>query len=450
MKIDRSLKGVLLYTVVVYFCLSGSGFAADYSFQSETILRAFETDVRENNDDKGKTVVPIYEYLQFDLENFTEKNLSFHAFGWGRHDFADSGFFQRETDGEFLYGYLQYNRSSQNLFVRVGRQYIFGFDSDSSVDGILVNTDISPQFSISAFGGQPSSLRSENGRGGDLTAGGRIAFHQDNSIELGLFYQYVANDSNRDEEEVGFDLSAFYLPRGLSLSGRSKWNLVTDGWAEHSYQGSGRILGVLIRPFFEYFEYENFFNERENSADPFRFLAETKEKITTFGSDFTYTIIPPVDVGAKLKYYRYDKIDESAQYISALAIWRWEQQSEWGTELGLMNGDGSENRYFLGRTYVYKTLPPGFVTGDFVYAHYDEDIQGRDYAVFVSVGAGRNFLDDALEIKLSGDFSSDPYFDTNLRGMINVRYNFKHSTSSEKVQPEPGGPVKSSKERKKP
>jgi len=443
MKIGRALKSILLLAVVLLSCLSGPTLAADLSFQSETIMRVFETDVRENGDDRGKTVVPVYEYLQFDLEKLSEKSLSFHAFGWGRHDFSQSGFYDKETDGEFLYGYLQYSRSANNFFVRVGRQYLFGVDSDSSLDGILVKTDISPQFSISAFGGQPSSLRSENGRGGDLTAGGRIAFHQGNSIELGLFYRYVADDSNRDEEEVGFDLSS-YLPKGVSLSGRSKWNLVTDGWAEHSYQASARILGMQIRPFFEYFEYENFFNERENSADPFRFLAETKEKITTFGSDFTYPIIPSVDVGSKLKYYDYDKRNESAQYVSALAVWRWEQLSEWGAELGLMNGDGSENRYFLGRTYVYKNLPPGFVTGDFVYAHYDEEILGRDYSVFVSLGAGRNFLDDALEVKLSGDFSSDPYFDTNLRGMLNVRYNFKHSASSETEQPKPDGPVKSS------
>jgi len=443
MKIGRAFKAILIPTVVLLSFLSGPSFATDLHFESETIFRAYETDVRDEGDDKGKTVVPLYQYLQFDLENLSEKNLSFHAFGWGRHDFSQSGFYDKDTDGEFLYGYLQYSRSAQNLIVRVGRQYILGIDSDSSIDGILVNTDISPQFSISAFGGQPSSLRSENGRGGDLTAGGRIALHRGNSIQFGLFYRYVANDSNRDQEEVGFDLSS-YLLKGVSLSGRSKWNLVTDGWAEHSYQASGRILGVLIRPFFEYFEYENFFNERENSADPFRFLAETEEKITTFGSDFTYTVIPSVDVGAKLKYYDYEERDESAQYISALAVWRWEQLSEWGAELGLMNGDGSENRYFLGRTYVYKTLPLGFVTGDFVYAHYDEEILGRDYSVFVSLGAGRNFLDDALEVKLSGDFSSDPYFDTNLRGMLNLRYNFKHSTSSETQQAKPDSPEKNS------
>ena len=88
MKIGRALKSILPYTIVLLFFLSAPSFAADLHFQSETILRAFETDVRENGDDKGKTVVPLYEYLRFDLENLSEKNLSFHAFGWGRHDFS--------------------------------------------------------------------------------------------------------------------------------------------------------------------------------------------------------------------------------------------------------------------------------------------------------------------------------------------------------------------------
>jgi hypothetical protein len=36
-----------------------------------------------------------------------------------------------------------------------------------------------------------------------------------------------------------------------------------------------------------------------------------------------------------------------------------------------------------------------------------------------------------LEIKLSGDFSSDPFFESDFRGMINVTYNFDSAGSSE-------------------
>ncbi len=60
MKIGRAFKSILLHTVLLLSCLSAPSFAADLSFQSETIMRVFETDVRENGDDKGKTVVPIH------------------------------------------------------------------------------------------------------------------------------------------------------------------------------------------------------------------------------------------------------------------------------------------------------------------------------------------------------------------------------------------------------
>jgi hypothetical protein len=428
MKVGLTIKLSLLQVIILCLFLTIPVFAVDLHFQAETILRTFERDVREDGQDKKKTVVPFYAYLQMDAEKLYRENLSFHAYGWGRQDFADSGFFDNDTEGEFLYGYLQYIGSANNLLLRLGRQYVFEFALNDSVDGLLAKADFSPYFSFLVFGGKSVSLDDATD-GNSFTTGGRIEHHQGNLYEIGLFYRYLGDDGNRNQEEVGLDLS-FLLPRNISVLGYSKWNLITNGWAEHSYEAHLDLSGVQLRPFFDYFDYENLMAKKKDSVNPFTFLAQTGEKYAALGLDLTYPLTPAIDLGAKLKHYDYNKIQNTSQYYSGLVVCRWGKSSEAGVELGYLDGDTSNSSYFLGRTYVYEVLSPGFVTADLVYAHYDEAVEGDDQSLFISLGTGKNFLDDTLEVRLSGDFTSGPYFDSDLRGMIKLRYNFKHSFSS--------------------
>ena len=85
-----------------------------------------------------------------------------------------------------------------------------------------------------------------------------------------------------------------------------------------------------------------------------------------------------------------------------------------------MDGDTPENSYLLTRAYFYWDqssgwLRNGFFTGDVVYVAYDQDIFNKDYSFFSSLGIGRRFFADRLEMRLSGDYSSDPFFDSDLR-----------------------------------
>jgi hypothetical protein len=59
-----------------------------------------------------------------------------------------------------------------------------------------------------------------------------------------------------------------------------------------------------------------------------------------------------------------------------------------------------------------------------VYVGYDQDINNEDMAFFASLGAGKRFLEDALLVKLSGDWGTNPYFDDDLRGLLTISYAF--------------------------
>ena len=64
-----------------------------------------------------------------------------------------------------------------------------------------------------------------------------------------------------------------------------------------------------------------------------------------------------------------------------------------------MDGDRDQDRYLLTRAYFYydqlgKMVPFKFVTGDLVYAYYDQSIYDQNNALFLSLGVGSNFLKD--------------------------------------------------------
>ncbi len=407
--------------LALLLCLPVSGWSASFSLNSDTLLGVFSPN--------SKTAVPGYEYLQVDAGSLKDKGLSFHAYGWGRVDFADSGYYDSQSDGELLYGYLEYANALNNFDLKVGRQYIFEGIGNQSVDGARVAFDLSPYFTVSAYGGQPVSLDSEQGRSGDCTFGGRIGNHFGSLYNLGVSYKVVNNNGTEQEQKLGVDLNAV-LPFGATLSGFSAYNLRTDGWGEHSYELRFSVADFDFRPFFSRFNYEDYFGTGVNSANPFLLLADTNQTLTSYGTDILWRKIENWDMGVKFKGYHYDEGDTDATYYYAgLLTWHGEGLTQVGGELGRMDGDLDRDRYLLARAYFYcdqvgKALPFKFVTGDLVYAYYDQDIYNEDSSVFVSLGVGSNFLKDKLQLKLSGDYSADPYFDNDLRGLLSARYTF--------------------------
>ena len=192
------------------------------------------------------------------------------------------------------------------------------------------------------------------------------------------------------------------------------------------------VADFHLRPYFESFTYEDFLTAGANNATPFRFLAGTQEELTVFGGDAIWEGGEAVDVGVKLKHIDYDRREETSQFISALATWHGEELTQLGGEVGYMAADSSESRYLLLRAFAYwdqlpEVVPAAFVSGDVVATLYRDAILGEKTALFISLGAGRRFLDDRLEIEVSGDYGFDPIYDYDLRGIVTAKYVFGHT-----------------------
>jgi len=404
-------------------------FADSLHFQSDTILRYFERDTTKGTDQQ---VFPAYQYFSLDTGKGESGGLSFHGRAWGRADFSDSAYYSDQNDGELDYAYLEYTASSTVFKARLGRQPVFDGGANESIDGLSVSTAFGQYVSLSGYGGLPVALSSAAGSGGDSIFGGRVAFHKGSDVELGVFYKNLANDGSTQEESLGFDLFA-NLPMNSRFYGSSTWNMETEGWAEHIYELRIPVDDFTFRPYYQTFNYEDFFASGTETPNPFRLLSSSGESLTTVGLDVTWKASPAWSFGGKVKQHSYDNNDAS-QYVALLTTWSNEDNglAQVGTEISYLKGDAANNDYVLLRLYGYKeqlgqALWIDILSADLVYASYNRDILGESASLFGSLSLGKNFFDDSLKLTFSGDYSQTPYFDEDLRALFKMTYVFDFS-----------------------
>lgn len=423
MKIENVVK-VFSCFAVCSLCTPGWAAAGHLEVTSRSTLGYYERDTRSEKDLK---LLPFHQYLGVDYVTDVD-GLSFHGYGWGMLNLGDSNYLPEENDGELLYGYLEYLHAASDTSMRLGRQHLFAGVANDSLDGVSLRAPLGANFALALYGGSPVALESEDGRGGDSIIGGRIANYLPGLYELGLSYKKIRNDSIDDAEKLGVDLS-LNLPHAIGFSGFSSWNMMADSWAEHSYEMQVPVADFQIRPFLQHFEYDAYFSTNKNSANPFRYLAATGEELTVVGTEVDWFGAPAYEVNLKAKNIEYELRQGSSIYISGMVIRHLEDFCQVGVELGSMDGNTSDADYLLGRAFVYwnrlpQAMPMEFISADLVFVSYREKIFGQSSSTFISLGTGRTFLDKALALKFSLDYSRDPYFDTDIRSMLVAEYTF--------------------------
>lgn len=414
---------ITLILLLVLPC-SVSAEEPEFHFRSETILSGFE---RENDEGESRQVMPIYEYLQLDYGQLETEGLSLHLHGWYRADMGDGGYYDEDSDGELLYGFVEYLPSSGSFNLKIGRQHLFSAIANDSIDGIGIQAMFSPYAMLEIFGGVPITLDDENGRSGDTIFGGRTAFFLNNLSDIGLSYKRVTDDDEIIENIVGLDISLGASPL-LTLQGLSSWNIETKEWREHTYEAAMAVDPFLLKPLYQAYRFQDYFSENHTGLQPFAYLQETEEELMIMGADVIWQRNPVFDAGIRFKQYDYDLRDETSQY-TAIILNLYADTTRYGLEGGLMEGESKENRYKIGRGYLFWDGPFGsaeswFMSSDILYLLYDEEIYGKDHSWFVSVGCGKHLLEDTLQLAISGDYSSDPYFDEDARVTVIIKYEY--------------------------
>jgi hypothetical protein len=393
--------------------------ADNLHFSSQTTIRTFNRDTEAGND---SPVLPLYQYLGLDFEDAEEGGWSLHAYGYGRKDLADSGFFEEDADGELLYGYLEYKKPYSALGLKLGRQHIFAGVTNRSIDGIEIAAGWADIISAALFGGVTASSEETSS---DTTYGGRIALHPQPNYELGLSYQKIDTQGVADNI-AGADIF-FSHDDWLTLQGLSSINLESEDWREHSYSAALRYNSAVLEPSFQTFSYKDYFGEGTEQNNLFHFLKNSEEQITIVGADVHWQGLEALRVGARYNVYRYEVRQEAAAYLAALLSVNLPGSVALGFEAGRMDGDTPDNRYNLYRGYFHWDDPfllktSAFVSADAIYQDYEEMIFDKDASLSLSLSSGMHFLDDRLELKITGLYAQDPYFDEDIQGIVTLLF----------------------------
>lgn len=243
-----------------------------------------------------------------------------------------------------------------------------------------------------------------------------------------IIYQKTDADGELAEEKAGADL-VLNLGSWLTLTGMSRYNLDSENWREHRYNAQVFVSHLMVEPSFQYFSYQDYFGKGNSQNNIFHFLQNDEETLAISGTDIVWQGLGPVDVGIRGRQYDYDLRQESALYAAGLLALNTTNGSQVGVEIGRMDGETADNIYDLYRGYFYwqqpfKMKPKGFISGDALYIAYEAPVFGEDKSVQYSLSAGRHFFNDRLETKLSGIFSQDPYYDSDVGGVVTLHIHY--------------------------
>ncbi len=394
---------------------------ATFSFSSQTTMRAFEGDT---SDEEDTLILPLYEYLQLDYGEPEQGGWSVHAYGWVRSDLADSAYYEDATDGELLYGYLAFSRPYSDLHLTLGRKQIFAGVTNEIVDGLQFSTGLGGMLTTTVFGGVTSASDETST---DVTYGGRVAFHPKPAYEMGVSYQHTDLDGDPDQR-TGVDLSVNWSD-WLTVQGLSSFNLDSEDWREHNYAIALRYRGITLEPVYQYFSYQDYFGVNTEENNLFHFLQDSDEQVTIAGADVQYQGTLPLRLTGRYNHYTYNLRQEEAAYYAVLISADLSEGSQLGGEAGRMDGETDDNIYTLYRVFFYWLDPfklgrSAFISGDAIFQDYDAPVFGRDNAINYSLSGGIRFFRDAMEVKLTGGYSKDPYFDENLEGILSFQINY--------------------------
>jgi hypothetical protein len=410
------VTGVLLFVLILLLAPTGAP-AAQMAGTSNTYLQSRESV-------NGSNLMPIYEYLDFTVQDLGSESLSVHFGGWLGYDLQDDSFGNDKKKGSDLqYGYVSYRTKEHNAVVNLGRVMVFEGVAAERVDGISARTDLMKGLGISAFGGAPVETGTDL-PGNSTIYGGRVSHHYEGVYTLGL--SYLNEDKNSDiwRREGGIDLSVRPMNK-VEITGGSKYNFQTVGWMEHSYYLMfGPFDKLRVNAEATWINYEDYFASATSSV--FKLTPggplDPKEKVNILGPDVFYAISDKWAVSADYKTYTYD-IAGNASYYGVKATYAMPKSYNAGLSLHKMDGDTDRLKYDEYRIYASKKIDKIDVAVDLLDVKYKEPINDVTDAYSVALAAGYE-LTQKLRLGADVEYSKNPDFDKDVRFFLKLNYRF--------------------------
>lgn len=409
MKIIRAATLILLMILT-----SSTTFAFNLSGQSRTYLRALKTT-------DSTRLLPFYEYLDLRADDIGMQASSFHASGWFRYDLQNESYGEKSTS-DLQYAYLSMKGSQGNAFLNLGRMFVNQGVASSLFDGVSAGTDLRWGFGISAFTGIPVETDSNN-RSGDSVYGGRVSHGKDGLYRVGVSYLHERDKNSDYRKEGGLDL--WFRPiNKVELLGTSQYNAITSHFASNTaYLTLGPFQALTIRAEYTDISYKDFFTTSTLSALQLRpgGSLDPKENLKTGGGSASLTF-GPVSVSADYKSYQYD-LAGTASYFGGRVTYTGAQKMGAGLSIHRMDGETNALRYNEYRIYGYKKFDKVDISADILTLHYDTEMNGVTNAYSASLSGGYS-LTGKIKLGVDVEYSKNPYYDNDVRGLVKLVYNF--------------------------
>lgn len=404
--------------------------AADYAISgaSNTYLRMkTSVDKRDN--------YPLYEYLRFSVASRGQdgSTTSLHIGGWGRADLADKSSRDDNVDADLQFGYLSFQGAKSNLVVNAGRQFVVEGVAAQRLDGLYARSDFAAGFAASAYAGSPV-VTEPNLRADDFVGGARVTHSDRKYYTIGISALTSLTGGDRYREEEGIDLWLSPVKQ-VDITGSSSYNSITDGWMEHAYTASfAPIENLRLYADLSRINYSDYFYRVTTSALIFNPLTngiDPNERLLTLGGGGSYTLLKNITVAADYRHYDYDAARDANYYGGKVSYW---VPDSYGAGLSVHRMDNGDSRleYTEYRLYGMKKLGRAHLTLDFIDVNYDDSARMNDVEnALAVVAAGSYEINKNLQLGASVDYSHNPFFDNELKGLVKLTYLFDVNRSAE-------------------
>ncbi len=388
--------------------------AVDVTGSSNTYLQSRETADKSN-------LLPLYEYLDFSVQNTPDGAFSAHFGGWGRYDLQDESFGKR-SNSDLQYGYLSYKRATGNSVVNLGRTMVFEGVAAERVDGVYARTDLLANFGVSAFGGVPVETETDT-PGNNVIYGARLSHQIPGLYRIGVSALKEEKNSEDFRKEQGIDLWLRPVNK-VELLGKSNYNAITKEWMEHTYVlVLGPFANVRLNTTASMIDYKSFFTGATSAAFFFDPVAiDPNEKVTILGEEVAYAVNDKLNLSVDYKQFDY-KIAGNAKYFGGNIRYSVMKSGGAGLSIHAMEGDTDRLKYTEYRAYGFKKFGKTDLTLDALDVAYKEAINGVKDAYSVSLAAMYE-VRERLNVGADVEYAKNPDFDKEVRGFFKLNYRF--------------------------
>ncbi|MBC7961598.1 MAG: hypothetical protein H7Y05_01495 [Steroidobacteraceae bacterium] len=439
MKINQTIKWYAIPgTMITAGCIATAcSLLAGAPARAETsVFGQSDTIFRMGRSLDNKDLYPVYEYLRFSVVSADKDGsaTSLNVGGWARGDLADKTARDRYTDADVQYGFISYQGAKNNLLVNAGRQFVTEGVAAQRLDGLYVRSDFAAGFGAAAYVGSPV-VTEPTLKADDFIFGGRVTHSLYKYYTLGVSALKSFDDNSAVyREEEGFDLWVHPLKQ-VNITGRSAYNSVTNGWMEHAYAVSYAPLDSLrIGADYSYTSYKDYFYRVTTSAltlstPGLNGNIDEQEKVKTFGGSVDYTPIKNLTLAADFKNYNYD-VASAANYFGGKATYSLPDSFAAGFSIHRMDGNTDKLNFLEYRVFASKKISHLDLALDFIDVSYDSRINGVRN-VYTVVGAASYEFNQKLKVGADVDYSKNPDFDNEVKGLVKLTYAFDTKRAAE-------------------